>query len=181
MSKPKIYLAGPEVFLKDPIAVGEKLKKICAEYGLEGRFPMDAQLDLTGKRDSEVGLAIYEADIGLLRSCDAVVANMAPFRGPSMDVGTAFEMGAAIGLGLPVFGYSDNCWTYREKVAEHFGHNTITKDKEGKYWAPDTMQVEDSGFIDNLMMIGSVNNEVKLTFEDAIQVAAKYFKEIGEA
>ena len=35
-----------------------------------------------------------------------VIANMEPFRGPSMDVGTAFEMGYATRADIPIFGYS---------------------------------------------------------------------------
>ena len=37
----------------------------------------------------------------------ALIADMTPFRGPSMDVGTAFEMGFTKARGLAVFSYSD--------------------------------------------------------------------------
>ena len=44
--RPRIYLAGPEVFLPDAIAVGAAKCRLAAEAGLEGAFPLDAQLDI---------------------------------------------------------------------------------------------------------------------------------------
>jgi nucleoside 2-deoxyribosyltransferase len=39
--KMRIYLAGPEVFLADPIAIGNSLKDICTKHNAIGLFPMD--------------------------------------------------------------------------------------------------------------------------------------------
>lgn len=38
----KVYLAGPEVFERDPTRRAKLLKKICYQHGLEGIFPLDA-------------------------------------------------------------------------------------------------------------------------------------------
>ena len=38
---PRIYLAGPEVFLPDPLAMGAKKVALCAKHGFEGVFPLD--------------------------------------------------------------------------------------------------------------------------------------------
>jgi nucleoside 2-deoxyribosyltransferase len=46
MAPPRIYLAGPEVFLPDALAVGAHKVAVCAEFGLQGVFPLDAGLDL---------------------------------------------------------------------------------------------------------------------------------------
>ena len=39
-----------------------------------------------------------------IRSCEAIVADLTPFRGPSADVGTVCEVGFARALGLKIFG-----------------------------------------------------------------------------
>ena len=48
MPPPRIYLAGPEVFLPDALEVGARKAALCGAHGLEGVFPLDASLDLTG-------------------------------------------------------------------------------------------------------------------------------------
>src|SRR5437763_51598 len=88
---PRIYLAGPDVFLPDATEAGERKKAICAELGLEGVFPLDAEIGAEDGERRELALRISAANEGLIRSCQAVVANMTPFRGPSADVGTAYE------------------------------------------------------------------------------------------
>ena len=40
-------------------------------------------------------------------SCDIIIANVTPFRGPSADDGTAFELGFFDALGRPAFAYSN--------------------------------------------------------------------------
>ena len=48
ITRPRIYLAGPEVFLPDSLDIGAKKVALCAAHGFEGVFPLDASLDLTG-------------------------------------------------------------------------------------------------------------------------------------
>ena len=93
MSKsPRIYLAGPEVFLPDALAVGAEKARICATHGLEGVFPLDASLDLAGLTKLEQARKISLTNEGLMRSCDAIVANLTPFRGVSMDAGAVTRL-----------------------------------------------------------------------------------------
>ena len=87
----RIYLAGPEVFCPNPRAIGQAKKDRCKHYGLEGVFPMDADVDLEELPLKDAGRLISRANEDLMQSCDLLIANMTPFRGPSMDVGTAFE------------------------------------------------------------------------------------------
>ncbi|MBC7636099.1 MAG: nucleoside 2-deoxyribosyltransferase, partial [Acetobacteraceae bacterium] len=37
----RVYLAGPDVFLPDPVTRGAAFKQICASFGLRGVFPLD--------------------------------------------------------------------------------------------------------------------------------------------
>jgi nucleoside 2-deoxyribosyltransferase len=89
----RIYLAGPEVFLPDALSVGAAKRQLCAEFGFEGLFPLDASLDLAGLSKAEAARRIALANEALMQSADAIIANLTPFRGASMDAGTAYEVG----------------------------------------------------------------------------------------
>ena len=106
-NRPRIYLAGPEVFLPNVTEVGAAKVAICDEAGLEGVFPLDAAVDTEGLSPHEQARRIFEADEGLMHDCDAAIANLTPFRGVSMDPGTSYEMGFMRALGRPVFGYTN--------------------------------------------------------------------------
>ena len=116
---PKIYLAGPEVFLSDALSIGKKKKDLCARYGFVGVFPLDANLDLRNLRKNEQGLQISRSNERLIRSCHFFIANITPFRSPSMDVGTAFELGFARALGQPVFAYTNDARGFKERTSEY--------------------------------------------------------------
>lgn len=133
----RAYLAGPEVFLPDAVAIGEAKKAICAEHGLVGVFPFDSLDGMTP--DVDDGIAIFEHCIAHLDGCDVVIANLTPFRGPSMDVGTAVEIGHALGAGIPVFGYTNDARDYADRFPAEPG------------WL-----IERFGFVDNLMVEGTV-------------------------
>jgi nucleoside 2-deoxyribosyltransferase len=136
MAAPRAYLAGPEVFLPDAVALGEAKKAFCAEHGLEGVYPLDP---VDGRAPDYDGVALFEHCVAHLDRCDLVIANLTPFRGPSMDVGTAVEIGYALGAGRPVYGYTNVTADYRDRVDPEPG------------WL-----VEDFGFVDNLMCEGTV-------------------------
>ncbi|NVK19020.1 MAG: nucleoside 2-deoxyribosyltransferase [Methylocystaceae bacterium] len=145
----RIYLAGPGVFYPDPIAEGERLKVVCQDFGLEGVFPMDAGLDISTMTKQEAAQAIYQANIDLIHSCDGVMADMQPFRGPGMDGGTAFEIGYAKALGLPVVGYNTN-GLYHARTVAYYNHQDPTCDPKG-------LTIEEFGLVDNLMMACGVD------------------------
>lgn len=144
----RIYLAGPGVFYPDPIAEGARLKSLCKEWGLEGVFPMDAGLDISSMSKHEAAQAIYEANIALIKGCDGIIADMQVFRGPGMDGGTAFEMGFAKALGIPVVGYGVK-GIYLERCRIYY--QTLGKDGINEV-DPSGLTVEDFDLADNLMM-----------------------------
>ena len=135
---PVIYLAGPEVFLPDAAAIGAAKVALCERYGLDGRYPLDAAVATAELAAPERALALFDAMIVMLDGCDAVIANLTPFRGPSADVGTAWELGYAAGRGLPVFGYTGALVHYGDRVT------------------PDGLLIEDFDLADNLMLEGAV-------------------------
>lgn len=117
MSRPRVYLAGPDVFFANPKEHGAYLKKRCADAGLVGVFPLDAEI-VPSSAKRETARRIFDANVGLIRSCQAVLANMTPFRGPSADVGTAWEMGYAAALSLKVVAYTEDPRMYAARVEQ---------------------------------------------------------------
>ena len=102
--KPRIYLAGPDLFYVDASQRYVELKALCSTHGLEGVAPTDGQTILM--EPTPVGARrIYRHDLATMLSCQAVLANLTPFRGPEPDSGTAFEVGYAVALGMQVCGY----------------------------------------------------------------------------
>lgn len=102
LARPRIYLAGPDVFRPDARAHFIRLGAACEAAGLAPLLPADGNED-TGAQPPEQ--RIYEANMQRLRSADGVAANLACFRGLEPDSGTVFEVGAAVALGLPVVAY----------------------------------------------------------------------------
>jgi nucleoside 2-deoxyribosyltransferase len=145
----RIYLAGPEVFLPDALAIAEQKKALCAKYGLEGVFPTDPELaDLRGLRPHEMAQRIGAGNVALMTSCDGVIANLTPFRGVSADAGTVFEIGYMSSLDRIVLGYSNVAAPYKERAIQYYaGPAAAAVDP---YSAGTS--IEDFGFTENLMI-----------------------------
>ena len=131
--KPKVYLAGPEVFLPDPLTHAAQQQALCERYGFTPLHPVDnasasaAQsveallrlyeavrlyrtdtppaLMALPSEDMRYAMKIYLGNIKYVRECDIVVANCNAFRGALVDDGTAYELGLGHGLGKPTYGY----------------------------------------------------------------------------
>lgn len=143
----KLYLAGPEVFLPDAMDVARRKKELCAAYGFEGLFPLDNEI-AEAAAGATVDRLIYRANTAMIRSADVGICNLTPFRGPSADAGTVFELGLLVGLGKPVLGYTN--------VAEDLlarSKSGATFDPSRRTWHDATgMSIEDFGNADNLMI-----------------------------
>lgn len=175
----KVYLAGPDVF-KDPVfakAWFDTLKGVLLERGYEGLSPFDSDLKFVREDISpqEKAQQIFFANRMLIDHCDAVLANVSPFRGPSCDPGTSWEIGYADAKGVPVFAYSygmdpipDHTYKNRCDAMEAVGIRIRTAEYP---------VVEDFGLPDNLMIACSV----KSISENALQAVialSKYFKDL---
>lgn len=157
MSRKRIYLAGPDVFLRDAHDLAARKKQLCRDHGFEGAFPFDTVLDFTNLSQRDKALRIYASDVALMDSCDACIAHMTPFRGPSMDVGTAFEMGYMRAQGKHVLGYTNVVGDIGQRTAAHFGGaQNLTRRESGALEDPEQLMIEGMGMIDNLMLDGAV-------------------------
>jgi nucleoside 2-deoxyribosyltransferase len=152
---PRVYLAGPDVFLPDPIVAGDRKKDFCARYGFEGVYPFDDEIDLNGASGRDAGLRISAANEGLIRSCQYVIANVTPFRGPSSDVGTAYEMGFARAAGLTVYAYTNDPTPYEARISRAMGQQLVL-DADRRLRDSEGMAVEEWGLYDNLMLDGCI-------------------------
>lgn len=155
---PRVYLAGPEVFLPNGAEVALRKKALCARHGFEGVFPLDAGVEAAGRTPRQQGLAIHAANEALVRDCALLVANLTPFRGPSADAGTVYELGLARGLGRPVFGYTNAAAGLRERtVAGLEARGAAARRTEDGAWVDEHGRwIEDFGLADNLMLDGAV-------------------------
>lgn len=157
----KVYLAGPGVLRLDAARHGRDLVALAAQMGFEGLYPLDGELgNISGLSGPELANRIRLANEGLIRAADGLIADMTPFRGVSMDPGTACEIGFAYALGKPVVGYVSaerNMRDYRSRMSLSLPDGDILErgvNDAGHevFIAPDGMSVEDFGLNDNLMM-----------------------------
>src|SRR6266571_75331 len=146
--KPKLYLAGPDVFRPDPLAHAEQQRALCAQYGFTPLHPVDngpafgaqsvaalmrlykaVRLYHTDPRPALMALPseamrcamkIYLGNIKYVRECDIVVANCNAFRGALVDDGTAYELGLGNGLGKPTYGYIETALPAVQNVLERY-------------------------------------------------------------
>jgi nucleoside 2-deoxyribosyltransferase len=149
----KIYLAGPDVFLPDSVGIGRKKAAICARYGVSGLYPLDNVVDLSA---ADASLAIFKGNEGMMEAADAIIANLTPFRGPSADAGTVYELGYMAGRGKLCLAYSNDPASYRERVARLYLYD-VKASSDGRLIDPEGLTVEDFGLPDNLMMIHALD------------------------
>jgi len=145
MTMRTVYLAGPDVFLPDAHALGARKKALCAQYGFEGLYPLDA---LTAEKPTDV--EIYRSCVAMLRRADFGIVHLTPFRGPSADVGTVYELGVLIALGKAVFGYTNDAADLLTRVGRI---GRVARDEAAGEWRDaDGLTIEDFGNADNLMI-----------------------------
>ena len=154
---PKVYLAGPTVFHPEFAAIFSDRKKQCADLGFEGVAPIDGDAELAPATDEPAGLkllaaAIRKANVDKIRTCDAIIADITPFRGPGADDGTAWEMGFGEALGKIVLAFSDDADApYATQVEKRLGVRPITEENPQLVDA-DGLLVENFLLAANLML-----------------------------
>jgi nucleoside 2-deoxyribosyltransferase len=142
----KIYLAGPDVFLPDALQIGRRKAELCADHGFAGLFPLDNAVALAAH---DASLQIFRGNEAMMNEADAIIANLTPFRGPSADAGTVYELGYMAGRGKLVLGYSNDPANYVARVKQF----ETVESRDGLLIGADGLAVEDFGLADNLMLI----------------------------
>lgn len=162
-NRPKLYIAGPDVFEPNPVAVGERLKSIARQYGFEPLYPFD---NAVPHGDPNPSLTIFQANAAMIRAADIVVANLNPFRGAEPDSGTVWEVGYAVGLGKRVIGYVGSSESMVVRLLTREGREVPAV---GPYVDRKGRTIEDFGHSLNLMLIHSIEHLATGDFEDAIK------------
>lgn len=156
----RVYVAGPDVFLPNAVEHLNHLRDKLAAKGITALIPLDNEV--TGGFGIDIADEIYKGNVAMIDRCDAVIANIEPFRGDHMDPGTAFEIGYAIAKGKPVYCYTTH--------AHNTMYGRITSSHEkvlGQYRDLNGMAIEDFGETENLMITSSVR-VVTETFDEAL-------------
>jgi nucleoside 2-deoxyribosyltransferase len=131
----RVYIAGPDVFRPDAALWAESVRTLLARHGHQALIPLDGEeITATG---------IYHANIAMIRSADAVLANLNPFRGHEPDSGTCVEVGFAIAQGKLVIGYVSDGRVMKDKIGQ--GNADKPLDTNG-------LHIENFGLPLNLML-----------------------------
>ena len=138
----ELYLAGPDVFRPDVREWAQSARALCEGRGHRALLPVDKVLADPAE--------IYRHNVALIREADALLANLAPFRGAEPDSGTAFEVGFALALGKRVIGYVERGELLRERVARSQA-GVLRQDAAG-WLDAQGWRVEDFGLPLNLML-----------------------------
>ncbi|RNF01603.1 nucleoside 2-deoxyribosyltransferase [Trypanosoma conorhini] len=142
----KVYVAGPAVFNADMgAAYYDRVRGLLQTHGVTPLIPVDNVA--TGAAE------IRAQNMEMIRQCDAVIADLSPFRSHEPDCGTAFEVGYAAALGKTVLAFTSDRRSMREKYGG-------ACDAAGR-------TVEDFGLPFNLMLCDGT--EVFDSFEAAFQ------------
>ena len=188
-----IYLAGPEVFLPDPVTRGADKHHHIERFNREvlskksfrfvGCYPLDVKIE-DYSDTPRTAMKIFRNCIEMMDKSDLIIANITHFRGPSADVGTVFEMGYMYAQQKPVFVYYNVQETYGidQEVSEsneatpRYDAHTLYGDKVRSFASGyfvdrsttadrdnDNLLIESFGLTDNLMLICGARSEIDKT------------------
>ena len=164
----RLYLAGPDVFMPGAPALAAAKKALCARYGFTGLHPIDNEAPAATPGDR--AMAIFRNNLALMDAADAIIADLTPFRGPSADPGTVFELGWMTSRGRPAFGYSLAAAGFRERTIAALALDPGAQtDRAGA-------AIEDFGLVDNLMIDCALQAPPAASFERCLQAARSFFQ-----
>jgi nucleoside 2-deoxyribosyltransferase len=147
-----LYLAGPDQWFPNAREHAQRKRELCEQAGFVGVTSFDAELVETEPSEA-MAREIYAVSIARIRNCDAVIANLTPWRGPGCDPATAFELGFASSLGKPVFAYLN---VAQEDEADHRTRVELAMgaeiDDDGHPRDARDCEIEDFGLPESLML-----------------------------
>jgi nucleoside 2-deoxyribosyltransferase len=121
----------------------------------------------------EQGLAISRAMERAMQGCDAMIVSVTPFRGPSADVGSAYEMGFMRALSRPIFAYTNDPRPFHDRIAACCGR-AVRLRSSGVQEDSDGMAIEPFELHDNLMLAGGIVASGGYIVAETVQPADRY-------
>jgi nucleoside 2-deoxyribosyltransferase len=172
----RVYLAGPDIFVPDAAGLVARKKAICDRYELIGVSPLDPWPDEPADGDAlpdwrRIALR-NEAQI---RSADLMIANLTPFRGPSADVGTVYEVAMMRTLRRPVFGYATTAVGFTRRTADFASRQGgVVAGADGSLRDGEGLLIEQFGLFDNLMIEAGIVSSGGALIVDEIAPASRW-------
>lgn len=194
LAKPKVYLADNSRLRLDADRQRDRAEAICERYGLAAEWPSEhfllpagltvadrASVGLPLDGDNEPSGTLRKAWRGI-RRCDAVVAEVTPFRGDHLNPVTAFEIGVAVVHEIPVFAWTSSVYPapgapgrmrprlLDERVwcGDEVAPDGLWRDEQGNL-------VENFGMVECAAIAGNFVS-VSTSQSDAIRSCAEYLK-----
>ena len=151
----KVYLAGPEVFLRNAREQLDRKIELTKAAGLIPVSPGDFVIPPQPSK-RQFGHAVSEIDEKMMDTADAIIANLTPYHGVSADVGTCYELGYMCAQGKLAYAYTNVAADMKTRTVAHYDGEVFT-DANGRLRGRRTgLSVEDVDMIDNLMMQGGI-------------------------
>lgn len=165
----RVYLSDVIRYNEDAEETYQRMKEICASYGLEAVTPCDWAEGYEGNGGNPYAraAALTENYCRLVRSCDAVIADLNNYRGYECSNDVGFECGMGFEMGKKLFGYMADARPCIEKIP-HLGEASEFRDMTGS-------NVENFNYPANLMF-GSSMAIYEGTFESVIGRVAEALK-----
>jgi len=151
----KVYLAGPEVFLRNAREQLDRKIELTKAAGLIPVSPGDFVIPPQPSK-RQFGHAVSEIDEKMMDTADAIIANLTPYHGVSADVGTCYELGYMCAQGKLAYAYTNVAADMRTRTVAHYGGDVVTDATGRLRGRRDGLAVEDVDMADNLMMQGGV-------------------------
>jgi nucleoside 2-deoxyribosyltransferase len=147
-----LYLSGPDSGFANAEPHDAARRAMCEQAGFTPISPLGAPV-AERERAEAMAREIYAGRMSLMRQADAVVCNLTPLRGPSCDVGSAFEAGFMSGLGKPVFAYMNVAEEDDAELASRIeSWALIEVDDDGTLRDEHGCEIEDFGLPEDLML-----------------------------
>lgn len=165
--RPRVYLSDVKRYGEDAEVVYGQLKELCASYGLEAVTPCDWAEGYPQTESSNPyarAAALTENYCRLVRSCEAVIADLNDYRGYECSNDVGFECGMGFEMGKKLFGYMKDARPCIERIP-HMGEAAEFRDMTGS-------NVENFDYPANLMF-GSSMQIYEGTLESVIERVAK--------
>lgn len=147
-----LYLTGPGSSSADGGAVAGEARMLCEGEGYQVVTPESETL-IEREPSEAMAREIYAQRVARMRSADAAIVNLTPFRGPHCDPSAAFEAGFFSGLGKPVFAYmnvpNEDEAELRARVDAYVGAEL---DADGVWRDDQGVAIEDYGLPESLIL-----------------------------
>jgi nucleoside 2-deoxyribosyltransferase len=202
--QPKIYFADNSRLWPEADAKIERcrVEALCRPRGFECAWPFE-HFCFPEKFSTDMAATarvLPKAPLVYLQESAAIVAEVTPFRGVSLNPVIAFELGIAVLLGLPVFAWTAaNCaqhpaphdrmrrylkgWPFASLAARLVNGTPLSSSLtlgRGCYWDMQGFRVEHFNMVESAVIAGNFTS-LSTSIEEAIVAASIYFGRLAKS